>query len=156
MYIYFKGEPCPELCRICDKENETFSIFFGSEDELDAKFVLLEDCGHTFESSGMDDWMKSQSTDSTSNAIKLPECPRCRTPIRFTLRYLNYVKTQLSSIEEIKRKQYGDLKQNEKDRENLSNEMSRHEKKLKLSPQYRAYKPTIFRFDEQLLGIENY
>lgn len=39
------GEPCPRQCRICDKESVQ-EIFFGSEDEPDARFVLLPDCGH--------------------------------------------------------------------------------------------------------------
>jgi len=111
------GEPCPSLCRICGKQDETFDIFFGSEDEPNSRFVLLEDCGHIFESTGMDNWMKAYISENESNVIKLPECPRCRTPIRFTLRYLNYVKRQLKSIDSIKRKHYGDARLNREKKE---------------------------------------
>lgn len=39
------GEPCPSLCRTCNKliVQETF---FGKEDRPQARFVLLPDCGH--------------------------------------------------------------------------------------------------------------
>ncbi|KAJ8042120.1 NFX1-type zinc finger-containing protein 1 [Holothuria leucospilota] len=33
------GEPCPTLCRICDKEDVT-TILFGNEDELDARVYI--------------------------------------------------------------------------------------------------------------------
>lgn len=39
------GEPCPRQCRICDKRIVQ-EIFFGSEDEPDARFVYLPDCRH--------------------------------------------------------------------------------------------------------------
>lgn len=39
------GEPCPPLCRICDKD-KVEEILFGSEDEPDARFILLIDCKH--------------------------------------------------------------------------------------------------------------
>ena len=32
------NETCPELCRICNKNDEAFEIFFGTEDEIDAVF----------------------------------------------------------------------------------------------------------------------
>ena len=110
------GEPCPPLCRICQKK-KVCEIIFGSEDEPDARFIWLEDCGHCIESSAMDYWMDSRygpdaETDTKNNSIQLPECPRCKTPIRRNLRYSNYVKTQLGLIEKIKLKQYGDIMKN--------------------------------------------
>lgn len=39
------GEPCPMKCRHCDKDIVQ-EIFFGTEDEADARFVFLPDCGH--------------------------------------------------------------------------------------------------------------
>jgi hypothetical protein len=104
------------LCKICDQE-VVEEVFFGTEDEPDAMFVLLQDCGHVIESSGMDGWIESrfglnaakQEADSNSknNSIQLPECPKCRTPIRLNLRYSNYIKQQLEAIEKIKRKASG-------------------------------------------------
>ena len=34
--VGFCGDPCPPLCRECDKEDLT-EIFFGTEDEPDAR-----------------------------------------------------------------------------------------------------------------------
>jgi len=42
------GETCPSKCRVCDRDEVT-EIFFGDEDEPDARFVQLEDCRHIFE-----------------------------------------------------------------------------------------------------------
>ncbi|CAF5188977.1 unnamed protein product, partial [Rotaria sp. Silwood1] len=39
------GEPCPPQCRICHKDIVQ-EIFFGSEDEPDARFVFLPNCKH--------------------------------------------------------------------------------------------------------------
>ena len=74
--------------------------------------MYLEDCRHVLESSGLDGWMESQCSteqqeDSRSNAIELPVCPKCKTPMRRNLRYSNYVKRQLFSIEQVKFKMNG-------------------------------------------------
>lgn len=103
---------------------------FGSEDEPQARFVWLEDCGHCIKASAMDYWMESRygpnaETDTKNNSIQLPECPRCKTPIRRNLRYSNYVKTQLELIEKIKLKQYGDLETNKADLKNLKTEINK-------------------------------
>ena len=37
-----------KTCKICDKNNDAFEVFFGFEDEEDSIFYELE-CGHTFE-----------------------------------------------------------------------------------------------------------
>ena len=113
---------------------------FGSEDEPDARFVLLEDCGHCIESSAMDYWMESRfgpdaakDTDPNNNnqlnSIELPVCPRCKTPIRRNLRYSKYVKIQMALIEQIKLKSYGDVEENIlnlKQLKNLNSEYLEH------------------------------
>ena len=45
------GEQCLDICVICNPErlDEIKEIFFGTEDEEDARFVKLADCGHIFE-----------------------------------------------------------------------------------------------------------
>lgn len=45
------GEDCIDICRICDPEKfaEIQEIFFGTEEEEDARFVRLKDCSHVFE-----------------------------------------------------------------------------------------------------------
>ena len=72
------GEKCPSLCRICNAETVT-EIFFGEEDEPDARFIQLEDCGHIFEVSGLDQWMDQQDsgTDNKAVEIQFKCCPKC-------------------------------------------------------------------------------
>ena len=104
------GEKCPRLCRVCNRD-KVCEILFGTEDDPNARFVLLEDCNHIVESKSMDKWL-AKTYAQTNSSISLPACPRCTTPIRITLRYMNYVKVQLNAIEEIKKKQYGDFLSN--------------------------------------------
>lgn len=87
--------------------------------------------------------MKAYISENESNVIKLPECPRCRTPIRFTLRYLNYVKRQLKSIDSIKRKHYGDARLNREKKENLLDEIEKHHQTLSR----KLYDPELFNFE---------
>ncbi|XP_030846999.1 NFX1-type zinc finger-containing protein 1-like [Strongylocentrotus purpuratus] len=104
------GEPCPKKCRICDKEEVT-RILFGDEDDVNARFVELEDCKHVIEADALDQWMKTDSgSKDTSEAIsiKLKECPWCKTPIRRNLRYGNLIKQALDDINAVKRTIFGD------------------------------------------------
>ncbi|XP_065220934.1 LOW QUALITY PROTEIN: NFX1-type zinc finger-containing protein 1-like [Planococcus citri] len=101
--IGFCGEPCPKACRICDKDEVT-DIFFGYEDLEDARFVLLEDCGHYFESEGMDTFI-SQTDEKGEIVMKM--CPKCKTPIAKTLRYMNQVKKVYRDVQNVKKKIYG-------------------------------------------------
>ena len=94
------GEDCPSLCRICDKDEVT-EIFFGTEDEDGARFIQLKDCQHIFEMSGLDHWMESQKA-AESQLIKFIECPKCKTPIRRSLRYGNIIKGTINDMEQVK------------------------------------------------------
>ncbi|KAJ8311089.1 hypothetical protein KUTeg_011358 [Tegillarca granosa] len=97
------GEPCPDLCRICDRGQVT-QIFFGHEDEPGARFVLLEDCNHVLEVSALDKWMDSPNTQKNDkSSVQLKVCPLCSTPIRRVLRYGNMVKQALTDIEKVKK-----------------------------------------------------
>ncbi|KAL4221266.1 NFX1-type zinc finger-containing protein 1 [Mactra antiquata] len=98
------GEPCPELCRICNKEEVT-TLFFGTEDDPNARFVLLEDCNHIVESTAMDRYMNMTDDEGT---IKLKCCPKCSTPIQKSCRYGTIVNETLSSIELVKVAMRGD------------------------------------------------
>jgi hypothetical protein len=93
------GERCPALCRICD-EDRVCEIFFGTEEEEGALFVVLEDCGHFFEMTSLDGWV-----DASDGEVSFKACPRCKTPIRKSLRYSNQIKETLKDVEEIKQKQ---------------------------------------------------
>ncbi|XP_007548089.1 NFX1-type zinc finger-containing protein 1 isoform X1 [Poecilia formosa] len=99
------GDKCPTKCRLCDHDDVS-EIFFGTEDEPDARFIQLEDCGHIFESTAMDQWMSevNQGPEEQQVAIKLKECPRCKTPIRKNLRYGSHINRSLAEIEIVKKK----------------------------------------------------
>ncbi|NXU15883.1 ZNFX1 protein, partial [Pardalotus punctatus] len=107
------GEPCPKKCLVCDHEELT-QIFFGFEDDPDARFVQLEDCGHVFESQGLDHYM-----DEDDDAVKLKVCPMCQTPIRKNLRYGSSVKRQVEEIERVKQKIQGPTEEIESGRKRL-------------------------------------
>ncbi|NXC00851.1 ZNFX1 protein, partial [Orthonyx spaldingii] len=107
------GEPCPKKCLICDREELT-QIFFGFEDDPDARFVQLEDCGHVFESQGLDHYM-----DEDDDVVKLKVCPMCRTPIRKNLRYGTSVKRRVEEIERVKQKIQGPAEEIESNRKRL-------------------------------------
>ncbi|NXS38068.1 ZNFX1 protein, partial [Pomatostomus ruficeps] len=107
------GEPCPKKCLVCDHEELT-QIFFGFEDEPDARFVQLEDCGHVFESQGLDHYM-----DEDDDVVKLKVCPMCQTPIRKNLRYGTSVKKRVEEIEQVKQKIQGPAEEIESSRKRL-------------------------------------
>uniref|UniRef100_A0A8C4PVY6 Zinc finger NFX1-type containing 1 n=1 Tax=Equus asinus TaxID=9793 RepID=A0A8C4PVY6_EQUAS len=102
------GEPCPKKCRVCDQEEVT-QIFFGYEDEPDARFVQLEDCSHIFEVQALDHYMNEQKDDEV--AIRLKVCPICQVPIRKNLRYGTSIKQRLEEIEIVKEKIQGSARE---------------------------------------------
>ncbi|EPY88320.1 NFX1-type zinc finger-containing protein 1 [Camelus ferus] len=97
------GEPCPKKCRVCHQEEVT-QIFFGFEDEPDARFVQLEDCSHIFEVQALDRYMNEKDDEV---AIRLKVCPICQVPIRKNLRYGTSIKQRLEEIEVVKEKIQG-------------------------------------------------
>ncbi|XP_053404555.1 NFX1-type zinc finger-containing protein 1-like [Mercenaria mercenaria] len=101
--IGFCGEPCPNLCRICNKEKVT-EIVFGYEDNSNARFVLLEDCMHVIESRALDKYMQMKDE---SNSIQLKGCPLCKTTIRKCLRYGKIVNQALEDVERVKQQMIG-------------------------------------------------
>lgn len=82
------------------------------EDDPEACFIQLEDCGHIIEHSAMDTYMgmddNQQADNSQEVVIKLKECPKCRTPIRKNLRYGTHINKRLAEIEMVKAKINGD------------------------------------------------
>ena len=112
------GEKCPRLCHVCDKEELT-EIFFGTEDTPRARFIELLDCGHVFEVTALDQWMALEEEDATN--IQLKTCPKCKTPIRKSLRYGNVIKKVLQDIETIKKK----VRENGEDSSQKANELRR-------------------------------
>ena len=98
------GEPCPTLCRICNRDEVT-DIFFGTEDEEDARFVQLQDCSHCLEVSGLDHWMGIYTTEDSDGAIQHKPCPKCKSLIQKSMRYnkqMNVVLQDLNRLKEMK------------------------------------------------------
>lgn len=64
----------------------------------------MEDCKHSIESEGLEQWMNQNDEE-----ITLKQCPLCKTPILKTQRFMNQVKIVLEDISKIKRQQLGEL-----------------------------------------------
>ncbi|ESO98811.1 hypothetical protein LOTGIDRAFT_213601 [Lottia gigantea] len=112
------GEPCPNLCRICHKDKVT-EIFFGTEDEADARFVQLKDCGHVIEYESLDNWMKEGTSSSETISIQMKTCPKCKTPIRRCVRYGSIINRLLQSVDQVKQTYIGNKTAIEKLRREL-------------------------------------
>uniref|UniRef100_A0A915ELC3 NF-X1-type domain-containing protein n=1 Tax=Ditylenchus dipsaci TaxID=166011 RepID=A0A915ELC3_9BILA len=108
------GENCPNICKICQPEEYALlrEILFGREDEPDAKFIQLVDCGHILELSAVDDWIKSKFTtteasdDGQTETMELVQinCPLCKTPIRRSKRYISLLNKRACDLEQAKAK----------------------------------------------------
>ena len=91
------GEKCPKLCRICNKEDDNFNIFFGYEDSENAIFYSLS-CGHIFEISGLDKYMNE------GISIIIKSCPKCKSVITVSKRYGDLIKKSFKDIQTVKKK----------------------------------------------------
>ena len=89
------GERCPNLCKICEPNNENFDIFFGHEDDEDAIFYRTK-CRHCIEVRDMDKYMDED------NSIKIPVCPKCKTILFDEPRYQNVIKNRFIDVQKIK------------------------------------------------------
>ena len=106
------GEPCPDKCAICHSEDPAFEVFFGPEDEDDARFIQLVDCGHMVHAESIDNWVNEAVKE---NVVRLPECPKCKTPIRKTLRFNSQINLHLEKVEKVKAKLRGEEDARHKD-----------------------------------------
>ncbi|EFA00122.1 NFX1-type zinc finger-containing protein 1 [Tribolium castaneum] len=98
--IGFCGDPCPPKCLVCDKE-ALLEVFFGTESE-DARYVLLNDCKHIVENEGMEHWLKQNEFQ-----ISYKLCPMCKTAIKTTQRYRDYIKMAIKDVAQVKIKANG-------------------------------------------------
>lgn len=99
------GEACPRVCRKCNSMKFE-SIAFGDTHKPNARFVLLENCGHLVESFAMDKYMAEVKNKSV---VKFKYCPMCQTPIRKSKRYGNIIKRILQVIEQSKKGRMGNV-----------------------------------------------
>ncbi|KAK4872848.1 hypothetical protein RN001_014877 [Aquatica leii] len=119
--VGFCGDPCPPLCRECNHDELT-EIFFGNEDEEGARFVMLDECKHVFESTGMEKWLQGEEQgDQEKIASKC--CPRCKTVLTSTQRYSDHIKKALLNVMKVKEKYYGSTADNERWRTELFNKI---------------------------------
>jgi hypothetical protein len=102
--IGFCGDPCPPKCLVCDRE-ELLDVFFGTESE-DARYVVLNDCGHIVENDGMEQWLEQNEWQ-----ISYKLCPKCKTAIKTTQRYSDYIKRAIKDVAQVKIKANGNPKE---------------------------------------------
>jgi hypothetical protein len=97
------GAPCPPVCIACNPNYDYFiSIFEEKESPLN-RFVLLENCNHVFEVSGLDNWMNLLSANQhIPTTVRYKECPKCKTPITKCRRYTLQINQTLIDINAIK------------------------------------------------------
>ena len=84
------GEPCPDLCKICDKD---LDIFVDPEKKSSSLFITLLDCGHIFEVTFLDKLL-----DDERSSIDWLRCPMCSTLIFTTYRYSKQIKKVQKNI----------------------------------------------------------
>ncbi|XP_046669546.1 NFX1-type zinc finger-containing protein 1-like isoform X2 [Homalodisca vitripennis] len=110
--VGFCGEPCPP-CRQCEPEHFEEFFFTGEETEDDAKWVFLQDCKHTLETTGLEYWL---NMDQEGSEIVAKTCPRCKTSIVTTQRFMNLIKKTYSDVQKVKLKCLGKLDEIQKER----------------------------------------
>ncbi|KAI1716014.1 AAA domain-containing protein [Ditylenchus destructor] len=116
------GEECLGVCKICNPKEfeEIQTIFLGGEDEENARFVQLKDCGHIFAVTDIDRWVQTKiaacedsnpensiqenSSESASTTVSIVPivCPKCNTPIKRSSRYISALNKRACDIDQVK------------------------------------------------------
>lgn len=94
-------------------------MFLGYEDEPDARFVQLVECGHVIESQGMESFMRVEGEPEKDMEITAKTCPRCKTPLHITHRYSEHIKATFKDIIKIKAIVFGNPDDNNALRQGL-------------------------------------
>ena len=74
----------------------------------------MEDCKHVLEAAGLEQWMAQ-----TDGEIKLKDCPKCKTPIAKTQRFMNMVKKVYQDVQRVKKHVFGNMREIEASRDEL-------------------------------------
>ena len=90
---------------------------------------------------------------SVDNSIQLKPCPRCKTPIRRSLRYGNVIKQQLQNIEEVKKKVIGHSSELEEAKERLNRRLIDLTKQFDQEKKMEEWKRFKRRVDRMSKGI---
>ena len=92
------GEPCPRVCRICNKQ-KTFYKWCVSTPKNENRYIQLS-CNHLFEVKELDQLLDDQFK---VNAIVEPlACPECGKEIHFSYRYGDLVRKKKEKIQSIR------------------------------------------------------
>ena len=86
----------------------------------------MEDCKHVLEATGLEQWMAE-----TDGEIKLKDCPKCKTPIAKTQRFMNMVKKVYQDVQRVKKRVFGNIREIEASRDELRKKL--HELRVKLN-----------------------
>ena len=121
-------------------------MVFGPEDEDGARFVQLVDCCHIVHAESLDKWVND---DVVKGAVRLPECPICKTPIRKTLRYNSVLNSHLKKVEAVKEKLRGE--ESKTQRKKIT-EKIKQELKVHLTNKTREDEPEYSEKDVKWLG----
>ena len=87
----------------------------------------MEDCKHVLEATGLEQWMAQ-----TEGEIKLKDCPKCRTPIAKTQRFMNMVKQMYQDVQQVKKRVFGNMRDIEACRDELRKKLFEFGAKLVL------------------------
>nr|CAD7447310.1 unnamed protein product [Timema bartmani] len=78
------------------------------------RFIYLEDCHHVVESQGLETWL-----GQSDGEIAMKVCPKCKTTIACTQRYMNLVKKHYKDVARVKLRVFGKMKELENKRREL-------------------------------------
>lgn len=76
-------------------------MLLGNEEEADARFVLLEDCGHCIEVEGLEGWLMQDTIE-----VGMKTCPKCRHAIYNNRRYQHLVLKAFKAVQIVKNRYY--------------------------------------------------
>ncbi|KAK3888095.1 hypothetical protein Pcinc_007833 [Petrolisthes cinctipes] len=105
--IGFCGDPCPPLCRECNKDELGDFTLIGNVDKPDARFVYLEDCGHTIEADGLEGWLEQETAE-----IGMKKCPRCYSTIYNNRRYQHIILQTYETVKKVRSLYYNHFHKN--------------------------------------------
>ena len=95
------------------------------------RFIYLEDCKHVLEATGLEQWMAQ-----TDGEIKLKDCPKCKTPIAKTQRFMNMVKKVYQDVQRVKKHVFGNMREIEASRGVLRKKLCQCKAKLDFGNHY--------------------
>jgi hypothetical protein len=96
----------------------------------------LEDCKHVLEATGLEQWMAQKDEDGE---IKLKDCPKCKTPIAKTQRFMNMVKKVYQDVQRVKSRVLGNMRKIEASRDELRAKLSKLNIKVLMMNQYDCF-----------------